>query len=76
MTQDHLRPLLESPKDLHLLFTVCDLLAKGQIGEVVQAIKLADDSSPEGRRRRARHCGRRSHQKSHSQNNRPAIGQW
>ena len=41
MTHDHLRPLLESPKDLHLLYTVCDLFAKGQMpGEVVQAIKL------------------------------------
>ena len=35
VTHDHL------PKDLHLLFTVCDLFAKGQMPrEVVQAIKL------------------------------------
>ena len=41
MTHDYFRPLLESPKDLHLLFTVCDLFAKGQMPrEVVQAIKL------------------------------------
>ena len=33
-----------------------------------------DDSSPEGCRRRARHCGRRSHQKSDSQDDRPAVG--
>ena len=41
MTHDHIRPLLESLKDLHLLYTVCDLFAKGQMpGEMVQAIKL------------------------------------
>ena len=68
MTHDHLRPLLESPKDLHLLFTVCDLFAKGQMpGEVVQAIKLGRMTALQKDGRRARHCGRRSHQKSPQQ---------
>ena len=41
VTHDHFRPLLESPKELQLLFIVCDLFPKGQMpGEVVQAIKL------------------------------------
>ena len=41
MTHDHVRPLLESPKGLHLFFAVCDLLAKGQVPrEAVQGIKL------------------------------------
>ena len=41
MTHDHLRPLLESPKDLQLFFAVCDFLAKGQVPrEAVNGIKL------------------------------------
>ena len=41
MTHDHLHPLLESPKDLHLFFAVCEVLAKGQVlREAVQGIKL------------------------------------
>ena len=33
MTTDHLRPLLESTRDLHNLFKVAELLARGQILE-------------------------------------------
>ena len=69
MTHDHLRPLLESPKDLHLLTSLRRVKRSGarhQIG--------TDDSSPEGRRRRARRCGRRSRQESHGQDDRPAVG--
>ena len=33
MTTDHLRPLLESTRDLHNLFKVAELLARGQIPE-------------------------------------------
>ena len=33
MTTDHLRPLLESTRDLHNLFKVVELLARGQIPE-------------------------------------------
>ena len=71
VTHDLFRPLLEGPKDLHLLFSVCDLFAKGQMPrEVVQAHQIGtDDSSP----RRARHCGRRSHQESHGQYDRVAV---
>ena len=31
MTTDHLRPLLESTKDTHLLFTVAEGLSRGRI---------------------------------------------
>ena len=64
MTHDHLRPLLESPKDLHLLYTVCDLCEGSDARRSGGHQVGTDDSSPEGRRRRARHCGRRSHLKS------------
>ena len=41
MTHDHLRLLLESLKDLHLFFAVCDFWAKGQVPrEAVNGIKL------------------------------------
>ena len=64
-THDHLRPLLECPKDLHLLFIVCDLFAKVPRGASFRNGK--DDSTPGGRERRARHGVRRIQQKSHSQ---------
>ena len=31
MTADHVRPLLESTRDTHLLFSVAELLAKGRV---------------------------------------------
>ena len=41
MTMEHLRPLLESPRDTHLLYGACQLLAAGGQGrfEVGQAVE-------------------------------------
>ena len=41
MTTDHLRPLLESTKDTHLLFTVAEGLSRGRIpNQVGQILRL------------------------------------
>ena len=47
MTMEHLRPLLESPRDTHLLHGVCQLLA----GANVPGGSLMHDSLGKGRRR-------------------------
>ena len=44
MTADHVRPLLESTRDTHLLFSVADLLAKGrvpiQVGHILRVGRM------------------------------------
>ena len=38
MTSDHLRPLLDSSKDTHLLFLVGELLARERISDPVEQV--------------------------------------
>ena len=75
MTHDHLRPLLESPKDLHLLYTVCNLFAKGQMpGEVVQTIKLGRMTALQKEGGGVRGIVAGEVIRSDSQDDRPAVG--
>ena len=38
MTNEHLRPLLDNPRELHLFFRVAELLARGQVPESVASV--------------------------------------
>ena len=38
MTNEHLRPLLDNPRELHLFFRVAELLARGQVPENVASV--------------------------------------
>ena len=38
MTSEHLRPLLDRPADLHLLFQVSEILARGEVSGYVAGI--------------------------------------
>ena len=41
MTCDHLRPLLDSPRDLHALFLIAEAFSRDQIPpSIVQLVKL------------------------------------
>ena len=41
MTFDHLRPMLDSPRDTHVLFLVAEILARAEVpDEIVAAVRL------------------------------------
>ena len=40
MTNEHLRPLLDNPRDMHLFFRVAELLARGDVPEGVALILI------------------------------------
>ena len=59
MTTEHLRPLLDSPRDPHLLFDACQLLATAKVSQEIKDAEVGPyDGSFEGRRRRQRDRGR------------------
>ena len=60
MTNEHLRPLLDNPRELHLFFRVAELLARGQVPECcIRLEEGEDDSLAEAGRWGQRHCSRR-----------------
>ena len=38
MTNEHLRPLLENPRDTHLFFRACEILARGEVPDTVATV--------------------------------------
>ena len=60
MTNEHLRPLLDNPRELHLFFRVAELLARGQVPENVASVlrkgRMTASQKPGGGVRGRRCC--------------------